>query len=120
MKSRVMIIDDDKEFLEEIREVLILNDYEAITLDDPAFALEKVVASKPDLILMDMMMPNESGFQVAWKLGFFSALKRIPIIAISGYLNERQRALVRDYGIRDCVSKPFDPIELISKIEGAL
>lgn len=120
MKNRIMVIDDDKEFLEEIRESLVLSDYEVVTVANPSDAIEEVIRTKPDLILLDIKMPEESGFQVACKIKYFSALRSIPIIAVTGYLNQRHRASIKGYGIRSYLTKPLDPVNLVLEIERAL
>jgi len=120
MKNKVMVIDDDKLFLEEMETTLTLNDYDVVTLSDSYMAVDKVIESRPDVILLDMKMPDDNGLQVASKIKYFSAFKKVPIIAITGSLSERHKSLMKNYGISSYMLKPVDPIELILNIERAL
>ena len=83
-------------------------------------AVELAARLKPDVILLDLVMPDESGFQVACKINYFSGLAHIPIIAMTGYFKESYIPLMSGYGIKDYLKKPFDPLELIAKIESVI
>lgn len=120
MKNKVFVIDDDRHFLEEVKESLTLNEYEVETLDDASKAVERITQARPDIILLDMHMPQESGFQVACKIKTTKGLKHIPIIAVTGCLSGRQIKVVKDYSIAYCLQKPFDPLELVMNIERVL
>ena len=71
-KKRVMIVDDDKEFLEELQETLFLNGYEVIKVNDPHQVLDSAGNNKPDIILLDLKMDHFSGFEIA------DDLRRLP------------------------------------------
>jgi DNA-binding response OmpR family regulator len=120
MKKKILIIDDDKEFLEELAELLKLNDYEVVAVNDAPLAVDAARKSKPDLVLLDLKMPQESGFQVACKIKFFSQLQDVPIIAMTAYFQDNYADLLRTYGIKHCLTKPFDTVELVSRIEDSL
>jgi DNA-binding response OmpR family regulator len=121
MAKKIMVVDDDKTFLEELGEILQASGYEVEGVSDPLTVLRKVNDSKPDLILMDLKMPGKSGFQLADELRHKSSLSGIPIIAISGFFTETEHALLMNLcGIRQCVKKPFNPTELIKQIHSVL
>jgi len=119
-KTRVLVIDDDKLLLREIQDTLSLNDYDVVAMNHPADATEVIERVQPDVILLDLVMPDESGFQVACKINYFSGLARIPIIAMTGYFKDSYLPLMSGYGIKDYLKKPFDPLELIAKIESVV
>jgi DNA-binding response OmpR family regulator len=120
MNKRIMIVDDDRALLEELEESLILNDYDVVAVSDSRRVMEEFNRRIPDLILLDLKMPEESGFQVACKCKYFSQLKGIPIIAMSAHYQESYALALKNYGIQDYVKKPFDVIDVILKIERAL
>jgi DNA-binding response OmpR family regulator len=120
MKKKILIVDDDKEFLEELAELLKLNEYEVIAVSDAPLAADAARRSKPDLVLLDLKMPQESGFQVACKIKFFSQLQGVPIIAMTAYFKDDYTDLLRAYGIKHCLMKPFDTVELVSRIEDSI
>ena len=118
--KKVMIIDDDKEFLEELKETLKLNDYEIIAVEDPALALNMAVSKKPDVVLLDLKMPGKSGFMLADEFRDSRKIADIPIIAMSGCFKSKDSEFLNICGFRDYLEKPFRPADVIAKIEDAL
>lgn len=117
---KVMIIDDDKEFLEELKETLELAGYEMIAVNDSNAAVHKALRVKPDVILLDLKMPGKTGFQVADEVRHLSQLKHIPIIAMSGFFKDEYGPLMNICNIRKCLKKPFLPLDVIVEIEAVL
>ncbi len=120
MARRVLIIDDDKEFLEELQETLSLSGYEMVAVNDAGLALEIVRKTRPDVILLDLKMPAKSGFQVADEIKHFQETSHIPIIAMTGFFKEDYVPLMGLCRIRKCLKKPFNPLDAIGQIEAAL
>lgn len=120
MNKKIMIVDDDRLLLEELRDALLLSDYDVIPVDDPTMVVDEAIANRPDAILMDIRMPDESGFQVAGKLKFFSGLRNIPIIAMTAHFKKDYTPLMKAYGIKNLLRKPFDPVDMVSRLEDAL
>lgn len=118
--KRIMVVDDDREFLEELKELLELSGYELVAVDDPAAAVEVANRTKPVAVLLDLKMPKKSGFQVANELKHFSELARVPIIAMSAFYKDSYRPLLDICGIKRCLAKPFQPLDIIAEIEQAL
>ncbi len=119
-KKKVMIIDDDKEFLEELTETLSLSDYEAIMFDSPITALEKILKEKPDVILLDLKMFPISGFEIAHELKYIAGTENIPVIAMTGFYKDGYDSLMKMCGIKNCLKKPFKPLDVIAQIEKVL
>jgi CheY-like chemotaxis protein len=117
MTKKVMIIDDNKEFSEELKETLELSGYEVCEVNDAVIALETASKVNPDVILLDLKMPEKSGFQVAYEFKHFSELMHIPIIAMTGFVNDQHLAFMKIYGIKKCLNKPFSPLDAIAQIE---
>ncbi len=120
LNKKVLIIDDDKEFLEELSESLRLSGYEIIAAGDPVLALGIANAEKPDVILLDLKMPGKSGFLLADELRTFSGLADIPLIAMSGYFKKGDSAFLGIHGFKNHIEKPFIPSDIITKIEEVL
>ncbi|HTZ11890.1 MAG TPA: response regulator [Candidatus Margulisiibacteriota bacterium] len=117
---KVMIVDDDKEFLQELKETLALSGYDMIAANDASSALDIAYKEKLDLILLDLKMPQKSGFQLAYELKRLSELGHIPIIAMTGYYKDGYTSLLEMCGIKKCLKKPFNPLDVISEIEEVL
>ncbi|MDD5454854.1 MAG: response regulator [Candidatus Ratteibacteria bacterium] len=119
-RKKVMIIDDDKEFLEELTETLSLSDYEPVMFDDPALALQRISKEKPDVILLDLKMFPRSGFEIAHELKHIAGTENIPIIAMTGFYKNGYESLMKMCGIKNCLIKPFKPLDIIAQIEEVL
>ncbi len=118
--KKVMIVDDDKDFLEELRETLAMSGYEMIAVSDPLLVLNAASKEKPDIIVMDLKMPGKNGFQVADELRHVSQLMQVPIIAMTGNFKDEYDPLMKMCDISKCLRKPFNPLDIIAEIEGAL
>ena len=120
-KNRVMIIDDDKVFLEELNETLVLSGYEITQVNDPLAAVDKACSLKPDLIIMDIKMPGTDGFQLAEKFKQLPETSSIPIIGMSAYFDrQKYSSLMSMCGIEAFLTKPFNPVDIIAQIEKLL
>lgn len=117
-KRKIMIVDDDKEFLAELKETLHLCGYEPVPVNDSTAAVNTAVSQKPDIIMLDLKMNGLDGFQVTEKLKELPETDRIPIIAMTGYFTKSEHVtLIGMSGIETCLIKPFNPLDAISKIE---
>lgn len=118
--EKIMVIDDDKEFLEELQETLRLSGYDLVAIDDPVQALELAKNLKPSAILVDLKMPKKSGFEFAYELKNYSKLEDIPVIAMSAYFKDEENNFLALCGISKLIRKPFNPLDIISSLEEAL
>lgn len=119
MATKVMIIDDDKDFLTEISETLVLVGYEVAAVNDPILAVDKAVMERPEVILLDLKMPKINGFSLAAELRHHSETERVPIIAVTGYFKDDYLPLMNICGINRYLKKPFNVLEAITQIEAA-
>jgi CheY-like chemotaxis protein len=116
----ILVVDDNRENLELLEAYLEDLDCRTIAACDGPEALEAVKSDKPDLILLDIMMPKMSGFEVCRRVKNDPATNHIPIIMVTA-LNEfgdMQRAV--DCGTDDFVSKPVNKIELLTRVKTML
>lgn len=119
-KNKIMIIDDDKKFLDQFNDILTLSGYDVVIVSDALAVLDVATRAKPDVILLDLKMPKKSGFQIAEELRNFSELNNVPIVAITGFFKEENVPLMSLCGIKRCIKKPLYPLDVIAQIEGAL
>ncbi|HUJ33025.1 MAG TPA: response regulator [Candidatus Acidoferrum sp.] len=104
---KLLIIDDD----ESVRKVLrfrLKDSYEIIDTGSPEAALAIALKEKPDAVLLDLMMPKYSGFEVCQTLSSLSFTQRIPIIIVSGESSSRYKDFCEALGAKDFVQKPVD------------
>jgi CheY-like chemotaxis protein len=117
---RILLVDDHAQNLELLEAYLEEVSAQITTAADGVEALASVTQSKPDLILLDVMMPRMSGFQLAAKLRASDATKAIPIIMVTalGEVSDVQRAA--DLGISDYLTKPVNKNELLTRVRSIL
>ena len=118
MKNRkVMIVDDDLEFLEELNDTLASSGYDVVVESDPVRAVGRAEAARPDVVVLDLNMPRKSGFRVADELAKSAIGPTLKIVAMTGHYTEKEHLrLMRHIGIRFLI-KPFTPLDVIAKIE---
>lgn len=114
--ARVMAVDDDHVIRGLLEVNLEMEGHEVITAVDGADALEKVRSEWPDLILLDVMMPNVNGWQVAEALKAEPETRNIPIVFLSARAMEADVRKGTDLGVQAYVTKPFDPIDLMELV----
>ena len=117
---RILIVDVHEQnvelleaYLEEVRATVT-------SASDGLAALKQIESQVPDLILLDVMMPKMSGFQVAQKLRASAATREIPIIMVTalGEVSDMQRA--EDLGITDYLTKPVNKVDLLNRVRAVL
>jgi DNA-binding response OmpR family regulator len=118
--KKILIADDKPEVVELVRATLERGDYQIIDASDGKEALEKIKKEKPDLVLLDIVMPKMDGFEVLSQLKKDIKLKEIPVIMLTA----RGQKLDKDKGVRlgaeDYIVKPFSPSHLLHKIKEVL
>ncbi len=117
IKDKILIVDDDPVILQIISDILALSDdYEVMTAISGEEALEKLDFFSPDLLLLDIQLPNMDGYAVCRKIREDSRLRFAKIIMLSGQAQIRERLLGYDAGADDYMAKPFNPEELLAKV----
>jgi len=118
VKKKVMIVDDDLEFLDEFAVILYLNGYDVTSVTDGEYALNIVEEIMPDLILLDFKMKKISGFEVAEKLKNSEKTGSIPIIGMTAvFTKEEDRDFIKASGVDEIYTKPFELRDILNEIE---
>jgi len=127
-QSKILIIDDDADVHAVVRKILEAKSYKVISAYDGFEGLRKVVDERPDLIILDVIMPGKHGFEVCHELKtdekyhFFS---NIPVLMLTVYPEDREKMhLSMREGMmmeaEDYLQKPVDARELVNRVEGLL
>ena len=116
-KQRILIVDDDTNISELISLYLIKECFETTTVEDGEAALEAFKSFKPDLILLDLMLPGMDGYQVCREIRKDS---NIPIIMLSAKGEVFDKVLGLELGADDYMIKPFDSKELVARVKAVL
>jgi DNA-binding response OmpR family regulator len=118
--TRVLVIDDEAPIRLLCRVNLEAENMEVLEAADGPTGLEQARAAKPDVILLDVMMPGLDGWQVAEQLLEDDRTRSIPIVFLTARAEFRDRARGLDLGGIDYVTKPFNPLELAPLVEDML
>lgn len=114
---RILVVDDEKRMVRFIRLNLEHDGFHVIPAFDGKEALEQVRTALPNLVLLDVMLPDLSGFQVLKKIREFSS---VPVIMLTAKGEEEDRVRGLEWGADDYVTKPFSPRELVSRVRAVL
>lgn len=117
---RILVVDDEQNILELIRYNLEKDGYGVLTASDGNKALDLAQKEKPDLILLDVMLPSLDGLAACRALRQNEATRKIPIIMISARGEELDKVLGLEMGADDYVTKPFSNRELLARIKARL
>ncbi|MBU0694384.1 MAG: response regulator [Candidatus Omnitrophica bacterium] len=115
-EKRILLVDDEIELVEMVKMRLEAGGYEVITAYDGQEALNKAKRVKPDLIILDIMLPKMDGYKVCGLLKADIRYSKIPIIMFSAKAQEEDMKLGEEVGAQSYVTKPFEPQVLLSKI----
>jgi CheY-like chemotaxis protein len=115
-QRRILIVDDNRDAADALAELMRDFGHDVSTAHDGRSALESAITHRPELVLLDISMPEMDGFEVARRLREEVGLRDAILVALSGYGGDRHRRLSRDAGFDHHVTKPVD----VSKLEELL
>ncbi len=124
-KSKILIVDDDIDFVEYAKTILESKPYETIIAHEGEEGLKKALEEKPDLILLDVIMPVKDGFTAAEQLKKDPRLSKIPVVMLTSFSSRGQGSgipLGKGYLLEteDYIEKPVTSKELLTRIEAIL
>ncbi len=117
MRKRILVTDDEARMRRFVRMNLELEGYDVLEADNGLAALQRVRDDMPDLVLLDVMMPDLDGFETLARLREMSS---VPVIMLTVKGDEEDRIRGLDLGADDYITKPFSPRELVSRIRAVL
>ena len=115
--QHILLVDDSKTELHYLSELLTKRGYSVATAESGEEAMRRLEERKPDLILMDVVMPGTNGFQLTRTITRDARYSSIPVIMCTSKNQETDRVWGLRQGARDYIVKPVDAAELVSKIE---
>jgi len=115
--KQVLVVDDDQAIRELLAEYLTKNNFSVITAEDGIELDTQLDNNRPDLIILDVMLPGDDGFTLCQRIRKFS---NVPIIMLTANSDEMDRVLGLEIGADDYIAKPFSPRELLARIKALL
>jgi two-component system cell cycle response regulator DivK len=116
MSKRILVVEDQEDNRQIIRDLLSATDYEIIEAESGEEALAAVAKQRPDLILMDIQLPGMDGYEATRRIKADPALRSITIIAVTSYALSGEEQKARAAGCDEYVPKPYSPRQLLAKI----
>lgn len=120
MPKTVLVVDDDRVIQQLLVVNLELEGYDVETASDGEQALEKIASVKPDIVLLDIMMPKYDGWEVCRRAKADKATAGIPIIFLSARAQDLDVRRGIELGVAAYMTKPFDPLELMDVVKRVL
>ncbi|NLM88628.1 MAG: response regulator, partial [Syntrophomonadaceae bacterium] len=117
---KILVVDDEDYIVELVKFNLEKEGYQVIVANDGRSALNMVQAEHPDLILLDIMLPNVDGLEVCRILKQSSTTNSIPIIMLTAKGDEIDTVLGLEMGADDYIKKPFSPREMVARVKARL
>jgi DNA-binding response OmpR family regulator len=120
LTATVLVADDDADILRLVEINLQLDGFEVVTARDGPAALAKAVAVRPDLVLLDVLMPGIDGYAVCAQIRADATLAAVPVIIVTANCVAADVEAARRAGADDFLVKPFDPAVLLEKAKALL
>ena len=124
-QKKILVVDDEPAMVSAVKAVFRGKPYDVVTASNGEEGLRKVVEEKPDVIILDVIMPGKHGFEICHELKTepqYKPYAKIPVLMLTVYPDDRDRArLSMREGMmmeaEDYLQKPFDPDELLERVE---
>lgn len=120
MADFVMVIEDEKEIRDLIRYNLEKSGFRVSCADDGEEGLQRVFASRPDALVLDLMLPGRSGLEVLREIRSESMTRDLPVVVLTARGAEMDKLLGFEHGADDYMTKPFSPRELVARLNALL
>jgi DNA-binding response OmpR family regulator len=118
--TRILIIDDDSQATDLLEKVMRMENFEAIGINDSRLAIQTIDTFRPDLIILDLMMPYFNGFQICNILQSDPRYAHIPIVIVTAMDDRESKSRAILAGASDYFSKPFMPDELAAAVRALI
>ena len=119
-QAKILVVDDEVYILHILDFILGAENYDVITATNGEQALQKVRDEKPDLVVLDIMMPKLDGYETCRIIKSDPKTKLIPVILLTAKGREVDQKLGKEVGASDYITKPFSPSKLIERVQAIL
>lgn len=120
LKQRVLVVDDDREVVRLMQAYLERAGYEVLVAYDGESAVHNLRREKPDLVLLDLMLPDRDGYDITRLVRGDATLAHIPIIMLTARVEDTDKIVGLEMGADDYVTKPYNPREVVARVRARL
>ena len=118
--SRILVVDDDKEIVRVLKAYLTQEGFDVLTAYDGETALHAIRRERPDLVVLDLMLPGRDGWDITRILRGDENLASIPIIMLTARVDDTDKIVGLELGADDYITKPFNPREVVARVKAVL
>ncbi|MBN2146556.1 MAG: response regulator transcription factor [Anaerolineales bacterium] len=120
LKQRILVVDDDKEIVRLMRAYLEQAGYEVLTAYNGETALHTIRRERPDLVLLDLMLPERDGLEITRLLRSDPLLAHTPVIMLTARVSDTDKIVGLEIGADDYITKPYNPREVLARVRACL
>lgn len=120
IQGRILVVDDDKEVVRLMRAYLEDSGFEVLAAYDGEGALHSIRRERPDLVLLDLMLPDRDGWDVTRTIRADAGLQHTPIIMLTARVDDTDKIVGLEIGADDYVTKPYNPREVVARVKARL
>jgi two-component system alkaline phosphatase synthesis response regulator PhoP len=117
---RILVVDDDKQIVRLVQSYLERASYQVLTAYDGETALHTIRRERPDLVVLDLMLPNRDGWEVTRTIRGDPNLAGLPIIMLTARVEDTDKIVGLELGADDYIAKPFNPHEVVARVRAVL
>jgi DNA-binding response OmpR family regulator len=118
--DRILVVDDDRDIVRLVRSYLEKAGYQVLTAYDGESALQVLRSEKPQLLILDLMLPDKDGWDVARLVRADSNIAATPIIMLTARVEDNDKIVGLEIGADDYITKPFNPREVVARVRALL
>ena len=118
--SRILVVDDDKQIVRLVRSYLEQAGYQVLTAYDGETALHAIRREQPDLVVLDLLLPDHDGWEITRRVRSEPSLAGLPIIMLTARVEDTDKIVGLELGADDYITKPFNPREVVARVRAVL
>ena len=120
MSQRILVVDDDKQIVRLVKAYLEQGGFQVFTAYDGSTALHIIRRERPDLVVLDLMLPDQDGWDITRTIRADPALADTPIIMLTARIGDADKIVGLELGADDYITKPFNPREVVARVRAVL
>lgn len=118
--SRILVVDDDKQIVRLVQSYLERAGHQVLTAYDGETALHTIRRERPDLVVLDLMLPDRDGWEITRTVRSDASLTNLPIIMLTARIEDTDKIVGLELGADDYIAKPFNPHEMVARVRAVL